>query len=1399
MAAKSKSVQSNKDIRGRVPNDKIATKNNKHNQLTEIETIEYRQLEDQILEKEEIIKAITELTYDAVIIMNGKGIITFWNDAASKMFGYSKEEAIGKNLYKLITPERFIKAQLSAFSHFSKTGKGAAIGKTVELYAIGKNQIEFPIELSFSSINIKGEWFAVGIIRDISERKQAELNNKERIKKLNCLIGISKIIETPNLSLKEIFLKVVNLVPASWQYPKIASCLIIIDKTEYKEPKFKKTNWILSSKIKVNGKNVGTIEICYLEETPNCDEGPFLKEERLLINAIAERLGRVVERNLAESALKESDERYRIIFDMAPDGLFISDLKGVTIEMNHAIEKILGLEREEIIGKNFFRLGLIKPSQIPKARKILTSEIFSRVQKSEVLTITRRDGTEIHIALNVHFINYLGKKHMLGIARDVTETKQFEDKIQEAIARHSAMIENIGDVIAIMGVDGITKYQSPNIERWFGWKQEDIINTNGWNNVHPDDIERIQEEYRKLLEKETASIVEFRFKCKDGTYKWIELTALNRINHPGINGVLLNYHDITERKSYQKMINKRIVSLTQPLSQDAHIPFDELFNLDDIQRIQDEFANATGVASRITHPNGKPITRPSNSTRLCYDIIRETEKGCANCILSDAAIGSPKTDGPNIQPCLSGGLWDAGASIIVGGHHIANWLIGQVRDETQTDEAMIAYARQIGANETAVLDAFHEVPSMSHEHFTQVAQALYTLANQLSNSAYQNMQQARYITELKETEEALRESEENFRALVTNAPDIIMLLDRHGKIIYVNHDIGELSSDKAFDANVSDFIAPEHTKTVMNAIETAFNDNKSTSYEVTGRGPNGKTAYYSTHLGPIKQGGEVMAAIQISTDITERKQTEQLIHQKNEFLKLILDSLTHPFFVINVSDYTVSIANSAALNGQLSSCLTCHTITHKRNTACNSSEHPCPIKIIKKTKKAVILEHVHYDDEGNLKNIEVHAHPIFDSKGNVFQVIEYYIDITERKRAEEALLESTRKLKEAQEMAHLGFWIWDVKSGEIEWSKEIFKIFGLDPATFTPQIDSILALSPWPEDYNRNTKLINHAVKSHMPGHYEQKFLRPDKSIGYYYSTFQGKYDENGIITSIVGTVLDITERKQAQEKIKNFNTILEQQVQQRTNQLANANKELEQSLQLIDDKDRFISILAHDLKNPFNVILGFANLLVENIHEYDANSIKQQVNNLINSAQSAYNLLEELLKWTQSQSGKMPFEPQKLNFSETCLEVIQTLKPNAISKNITIKDSNDKKATLYADVNMLKTVLRNIISNAIKFCMPGGLIVVSSKKTKSNLTITISDNGVGMTPKKLKNLFDLTKIHSTTGTAEEKGTGLGLVLCKEFIEKHNGKIWVESESEKGSKFIITLPLNDKKLIQDNF
>jgi PAS domain S-box-containing protein len=218
----------------------------------------------------------------------------------------------------------------------------------------------------------------------------------------------------------------------------------------------------------------------------------------------------------------------------------------------------------------------------------------------------------------------------------------------------------------------------------------------------------------------------------------------------------------------------------------SEVAVGELFDVEELQRIQDAFALATGVASIITHPDGTPITRPSNFCRLCSDVIRNTERGLRNCMSSDAAIGRCNPAGPIVQPCLSGGLWDAGASISVGGRHVANWLIGQVKNAETDESRMLAYAREIGADEREYRAALAEVTVMSPAQFRRVADALFLLAGELSAKAWRNLQQARQIENLRQMEAALRSSESRYRLVMTAMSEGFVLLDAGGTLMPLN-------------------------------------------------------------------------------------------------------------------------------------------------------------------------------------------------------------------------------------------------------------------------------------------------------------------------------------------------------------------------------------------------------------------------------------------------------------------------------------------------------------------------------------------------------------------------------------------------------------------------------------
>jgi len=259
-----------------------------------------------------------------------------------------------------------------------------------------------------------------------------------------------------------------------------------------------------------------------------------------------------------------------------------------------------------------------------------------------------------------------------------------------------------------------------------------------------------------------------------------------------------------------------------------------------------------------------------------------------------------------------------------------------------------------------------------------------------------------------------------------------------------------------------------------------------------------------------------------------------------------------------------------------------------------------------------------------------------------------------------------------------------------------------------------------------------------------------------------------------IGVIRDISQRKINEEMLKR------------------QNKELSV---LNATKDKFFSIIAHDLMSPFTAMLGFSSLLKEKMDEFDKSTQKKYIENIHTSVQNTYKLLDNLLTWSRSQKGTMLLNNTKINLALLFKDVIDLLNQQAIKKNIKIKNNLLNDIYAFADKDMILTVIRNLVSNAIKFTHNGGEILINSREITENnnpyIEITVEDNGVGIDPEIKSKLFDISENSTSKGTDNEKGTGLGLIICKEFIDKNSGRIWVESTPGKGSKFIFTLPCND--------
>ncbi len=259
----------------------------------------------------------------------------------------------------------------------------------------------------------------------------------------------------------------------------------------------------------------------------------------------------------------------------------------------------------------------------------------------------------------------------------------------------------------------------------------------------------------------------------------------------------------------------------------------------------------------------------------------------------------------------------------------------------------------------------------------------------------------------------------------------------------------------------------------------------------------------------------------------------------------------------------------------------------------------------------------------------------------------------------------------------------------------------------------------------------------------------------------------DGKLIGYNGVTRDITERKNYEVEIQEKNEKLKE---------------------LNDSKDKFFSIIAHDLRSPFQGLLGISNLLVSDSDNLSKDEIKEYAIMLNNSLNNQFRLLEDLLSWARIQAGKIKYEPVNICVLEEVYNVTQMFKSNLKNKNISTRINVDENINIFADRDMFWLLIRNLISNAIKFTRPGGWIEINSSVEGDFVLFEIKDNGVGIEEEYIDKLFRLDAHYTSEGTNHESGSGLGLILCKDIIDKHNCKIWVDSKVNEGTSFMFTLP-----------
>lgn len=620
----------------------------------------------------------------------------------------------------------------------------------------------------------------------------------------------------------------------------------------------------------------------------------------------------------------------------------------------------------------------------------------------------------------------------------------------------------------------------------------------------------------------------------------------------------------------------------------------------------------------------------------------------------------------------------------------------------------------------------------------------------------------------KQIENQLRESKLLYKKIIYTIPDIFIQTDVDGYINFINDKgleiIGKYTSVSYIGRNVLSIISPEDRPKAERNIKLMFE--KQLGLEQYKLNINGsEDAFCGVNGDVLRDENNIpYGIIFIIRDITQIKKNEQkLIESEEKFRSLVETSPNLTWEILPDGRFVYASPQSLSIFGYKS-----HELYSMRFFDLLA---PGEIERVSKrftedvkNRQPVIAFEVKaiHGQNGKEINVDISTSLIFNDKGDVVGLRGIARDITIQKQSEQEATKFKEYLGMVLKSGGIGLWfsnfsknttvIDDVWANMLGFTKEELSVV---PA------DSILQSFLHPDD---KEMVINHIKESMVnesgANSFEHRMITKSGEIKWVLATVKVvKVDADGMPIEMIGFMKDITDRKIAQIQIAEANST----------------------------KDKLFSIIAHDLRNPLNAVIGFSELLVNNHESYETHKIGEYSHCIHSSAINLNSLLENLLDWANTQRGMVAFNPKIIDLDSIINEEVKNIFYVAQKKNIIINSFNNK-LMVKADSYLLRIIIRNLLTNAIKYSNPNSKVDIYSLSFKDSTEINVHDYGVGMTEEIKSNLFGLSNNKSQRGTANERGTGLGLLVCKEFVEKHDGKIWVESKLGEGSIFTFSLP-----------
>ena len=627
---------------------------------------------------------------------------------------------------------------------------------------------------------------------------------------------------------------------------------------------------------------------------------------------------------------------------------------------------------------------------------------------------------------------------------------------------------------------------------------------------------------------------------------------------------------------------------------------------------------------------------------------------------------------------------------------------------------------------------------------------------QAQNQEYEALNEELKISNenLQKGKTQIQEINSQLTATIKALPDLMFETDGEGIIYNYNApqpDIFYPTPDNFIGKKIDEILPSDSAKICNNAIKQAIKNGKHSGAVYSLQLPKG--LHWFSVSAAAKHNNNNERVIMLIRDITKSKKAEQALKESNAYYRQLFNLLPYGGELLNTKGIIIDCStNTAKMLGYDR-----NEIIGKHITEFVDEE----TKKIFKQNFPLLLKGKMLSKEATLVCKNRHkitvlrsAQPILNLKNNVTSILVINTDLTERKKTEQNLKESEEKLQSIMRSMDDIVFMLDKDNRFVSVNSSNNDLY-VKPEMFLGKKHFEVVPKHIDDLFNKAMK----NVKKGKTEEYEYSLEIFDEIR--WYALKLSPILNNGKFDGTVSVIRDITDRKKGEQALKESNKT----------------------------KDKFFNIIAHDLKSPFNAILGFSNILLEKHKNYDDKKREKMIKLVNESANSAFKLLENLLTWSRAQTGKISYMPEKLQLKILVTETIQELQASVNQKKIHITETISEKEIIFADKSMISTILRNLISNAIKFTNKNGSITISSEKQENSsfVEISVADTGVGI-PKEIQSkLFDIGENTSAKGTENETGTGLGLILCKEFVERHGGKIWLESEEGKGSTFFFSI------------